>query len=80
MKITFPDLPPIGLAVCLDSQRFDLVAVEPHRKLDGTDTRLLVWRSECATCGAGFTSRSPSYSLPQSRRCEQHRAPGKKVK
>lgn len=80
MRVTFPTPPAIGFAISIDGQRFDLVALEPHQRRDGAATTLLVWRSECPTCGAGFAGKSPSNSTPQTRRCEQHRAPGKKVR
>lgn len=77
--ITFPSLPPIGLAISHGGQRFDLVDTEDHQRKDGTWTKLLVWQTECATCGEGFMGRSPAHSLPQVRRCEEHRQPGKRV-
>lgn len=80
MKVEFPEQPPIGLAVSLDDQRYDLVDAHDHQKLDGTMTVLLVWQAECATCGEGFLTKSPANQLPGGRRCEKHRQPGKKVR
>lgn len=80
MKIGFAEIPPIGLAVAINGQRFDLMAVEDYTRLDGTPTNLLVWNSDCAECGAPFITKSGSKSLPGVRRCKPHAQPGRKVK
>lgn len=73
MKITFTEIPPIGLAIALNEQRYDLVAIEPYTRLDGQETSLLVWLTECATCGQGCSIKSSARQLPSVRRCEEHR-------
>lgn len=80
MQIGFPAPPPIGLALDINGQRYDLVEHRPHRKRDGSETILLVWQTECSTCGEGFTTASPSTGLPSGRRCLEHHRPGKPVR
>lgn len=80
MKYTFAKIPAIGLAVAANGQRYDLIGHEPHVRQDGVATTLLVWHAECATCGKGFVSRSPSHGMPEVRRCDEHKSPGRKVR
>lgn len=79
MKFEFAMIPPVGLALLIDGRRFDLVGIEGHIRRDGEATKLLVWYGECATCGVGFTAKSPSNRPCEARRCEIHRQPGKRI-
>jgi len=36
-----------------------LVGEEPYTRRDGTTTAVLVWRADCAKCGAPFEIRTP---------------------
>lgn len=80
MEIRFAEIPAVGLSLSIGGQRFDLVEHEDYTRRDGTATVLLVWRSECATCGTGFTTKSPALALPEGRRCAAHHQPGRKVR
>lgn len=73
-------IPPVGLAISINGQRFELIGHEPHVRQDGALTTLLVWQAECLTCGAGFISRTSVARWAEVRRCELHRQPGKRVK
>lgn len=79
-KIRPVGVAPIGLAIEIGGQRFDLVAHEPYRRADGTETVGMVWQSECATCGEGFTAWTIPGRFAEIRRCEKHRQPGKRVR
>ena len=50
---------------------------EPYRRKDGTETRLAVWRSWCAKCGAEFEVTTPEgvVAAEQSHRLETRRCP-----
>lgn len=72
-------LPPIGLAIEINGQRFDCVAHAEYPRADGTKVECAVWQAECATCGEGFTSRTIAGRFAETRRCEKHRSPGKRV-
>jgi hypothetical protein len=73
-------LAPVGLAIAVNGQRFDLVAHEPLTLRDGSTVPAMVWRAECAECGEGFTSRTIAGQFAGTRRCEKHRQPGKRVR
>ena len=62
-------------------QVYRRVADVAHTRVDGTLTALTTWASHCATCGAPFTTRSPTFenTFAPTRRCEPHRKPGIKV-
>lgn len=46
MQIGFAEIPPKGLAIDINGQRFDLVDVEDYQKADGTESKLLVWQAD----------------------------------
>lgn len=77
--VTFAEVPPVGLAITSNGQRYDLVGFDDHTKADGSLTKLARWRSECVTCGEPFETRCPSSRLPDNRRCHAHRQPGRRV-
>ncbi len=79
MKFAFAETPAVGTAITIDGQRFDLVAIEPHRRVDGSMTKLLVWSGNCAVCDTAFIGKSPSTAMPGNRRCGAHQARGKRV-
>ena len=80
MKIEFGDLPPIGVSVAINGQRYDLASIEDYVRVDGQPSNVLVWQADCAECGAPFLSKSGSRAFPSIRRCDEHRLPGRKVK
>jgi hypothetical protein len=62
-------------------QRYELVGRVPHTCRDGRQTELLVWRGECARCGAPFEFGTPAGAAKFSpnRRCQRHKRPGGRV-
>ncbi len=70
----------VGFEIGVNGQRYRLTAVEPHTKRDGSVTELLVWQTECAQCGCAMVTRSPSNRAPDTRRCDLHKAPGRRVR
>jgi hypothetical protein len=79
MRVLFFEPPPQGFGIVIDGQEFRLRGYEPHTKIDGSRTVLGLWVSDCAECGSTFTTKTPSLSAPDSRRCPKHKAPGKRV-
>jgi hypothetical protein len=59
-------------------QVYVCMGVEPYERLDGTTTKLAVWRSACADCGQLFLVRLPAKArrFDPNRRCPAHRRPG----
>lgn len=80
MKFEFINPPTIGFTMSMDGQRFDLVNVVDHQKRDGTVMQLNVWRSQCPVCKSAFIGKSPRRKFPGTRRCEDHRQPGVRVR
>ena len=78
-RITFETEPADGFAIAIDGQRYEAIGVVEHVRLDGEPTRLVIWQSRCAECGARFEFKTSAHSLPQNRRCDEHRRPGVKV-
>jgi hypothetical protein len=70
----------IGIVVELEGQRYELIRFGPHITKAGRETMLAVWQTACAECGAEFGARQPAGSVEFSRRCTQHRQPGKRVR
>lgn len=80
MNVVAPvGLPPIGLSITINGQRFDCTGHEPYTRKDGQAAVLAVWQAECATCGAGFKSKTTEGRFAETRRCADHRAPGRRV-
>jgi hypothetical protein len=63
-----------------NGQRYEMLSVKEHACRDGHLTLLALWRSNCAECDCAFTFQAPSHVQPANRRCELHKAPGKRVK
>jgi hypothetical protein len=65
-----------------DGQQYELIGGHPHTRLDGTETRLAVWRSHRAACGEPFEMKTPLRlrRFVPNQRCPQHRRPGVRVK
>jgi hypothetical protein len=65
-------------------QEYLLIADEPYVRKDGRKTKLWIWRTECPECSESFyvKTRANVTRTPKSmrRRCDLHRAPGKRVK
>jgi hypothetical protein len=78
--ITLAGVAPIGLAVEVNGQRFDLIGHEAYQTKAGAMTTLAIWQAECATCGEGFTTKAAPSRWPERRRCDLHTQPGKAVR
>lgn len=70
---------PVGSAIEINGQRYDLVRHEDYVRQDGAITVLSVWHAECAECGVGFSCRSAPKRWPEQRRCDLHKAPGRRA-
>jgi hypothetical protein len=79
MRVEFLTTPPIGTALMLDDQRYELTAVEPYIRKDGTASRLLTWVAQCPDCGGEFAVMTGLKSKDLARRCPEHRQPLKRV-
>lgn len=63
-----------------NGQRYEFVREEDYqRKSDGKWIKLPVWSSLCAECGARFEVKTVGTFAP-SRRCQEHRMPGRPVR
>lgn len=80
LKITPAGLLPIGSAIALDAQRYELIA-HGWFESEHTSCPAMVWRSVCAEpgCEQSFTTKSLECHWPGTRRCERHRKAGKRV-
>jgi hypothetical protein len=62
-------------------QRYSLVGHRPYTNRHGYQVTLEIWRSQCAECGTWFeTTRSARCAkFERGRRCQNHKAPGRRV-
>lgn len=72
-SFAFAEPPPIGIAVTIAGQRYDLVDAEPYRRQDGEDAEISVWMATCRGCGREFLSKSPRLRFPEVRTCAECR-------
>lgn len=70
-----------GDRIVYDEQAYECVGFEPYIRKDGEQIELLVWTSECVTCGAPFRMRIARSILKPgfTRRCPEHKS-GVRVK
>lgn len=80
MRVLLNWMPPIGAAVVVGDHRYEFVGHHFHQKRDGSVTKLWDWRGSCAACGRPFDCSSPEGVVAETRRCEDHRAPGKRAR
>lgn len=77
------DLPspfPDGMEWVFSGQRYRPLGVRDHVKLDGSATKLIDWQTACPGCGTVFSlSTGLSFNWP-TRRCQDCKRPGVKVK
>lgn len=78
-KINFANQPDIGTVLMKEGQRYEVIALEPHIRTDGTMTTLIVWQSHCAETGHPFEFRTGLKTKYINRRCKQHSKPGNAV-
>ena len=74
--INFRILPLPGTVLMYEGQRYVAVGSRLHRKADGAEVPLILWRSHCATCGAPFECGTALKALNPNRRCPAHHKPG----
>ncbi len=57
------------------------IGIEPYTRVDGSTTKLALWRSACAECGRPFICRAPATArrFEPNRRCKAHQQPGVRV-
>ncbi len=77
--INFRQPPPTGTILMKEGQRYEVKALEPHTRKDGSKTTLIVWQSHCAETGHPFEIRTGLKCKYVNRRCKQHGKPGKPV-
>ena len=63
-------------------QRYILAGHRPYTTRHGHQITLEIWRSQCTTCATWFettvSTRAKKFQL--SRRCKDHKAPGRRVR
>ncbi len=67
---------PVGSAITVNGQRFDVLDIEPYVTKAGAQSQVVIWKSECLDCGEGFTEKLSVLKWPQARRCHLHRKKG----
>jgi len=77
--LDFASPPAVGTVLKLDDQRYELTAVEPYTRGDGSASSLLTWRSSCPICGSPFDVNSGLKAGGIARRCAEHRNAAKPV-
>lgn len=77
--IDFAVAPKIGTKISLDGQAYRLVETRGHRRLDGSDTSLLVWESRCPVCDVNFVAVTGLAQKSLNRRCKDHTKPRKPI-
>jgi hypothetical protein len=75
-EISFTSFPKVGTILMREGQRYELIALEPHRRTDGKMTTLLVWETYCAETGHPFQTKTCMKTKAINRRCRQHSKPG----
>jgi len=67
---------PIGAIFLIGRQLYELIDAEPYQRADAKWSAVLVWRTQCPTCGDYFTVRTGrAIAITLTRRCERHRKP-----
>jgi hypothetical protein len=77
--INFRILPLPDTVLMLEGQRYVAIGSRLHRKPDGIDVPLIVWRSHCAECGMPFECLTTLKASHPNRRCPEHHSPGTAV-
>jgi hypothetical protein len=71
----------IGMTESWKGQRYELIEFRPHIRRDRRPTVLLIWRSQCPSCGEDFVTATPQRKFKEpTRRCWLHAHPGKRVR
>lgn len=70
---------PDGFAVLHDGQVYRLVGVRDYERVDGTNSAVLTWESDCPECGAVFAVTMGKMFREPRRRCEACVRPGSPV-
>lgn len=77
--IRFTSEPPLGVTVWHDGQAYEIVGVEPYVNRLGEASNLVRWRSNCADCGVEFEMTYGRQVGNFNRRCDAHKAPGRRA-
>lgn len=78
-KFGFDAPPAVGASFDYRGQIYTFTGTVPHVRQDGATIELLAWLSHCAKCGEPFKLSTNPMGGPN-RRCQVHRAKGRKVK
>ena len=68
-----------GQLVTHRGQVYEVVAVKPWKRRDGTPTKVLVWRTRCPDCGGVVEFSTGLMVWSWRRRCDACKKPGKPV-
>lgn len=71
---------PPGFSVVWHGQEYRPLGIRPHTRLDGAETALIDWETDCPICGVVFVISTSILGKEPRRRCEQCKAPGRWVK
>ncbi|WP_439392568.1 hypothetical protein ACRQ5Q_24395 [Bradyrhizobium sp. PMVTL-01] len=71
----------IGDTETYKGQPYRCVDIVDHQRSDGSLTKLKIWETACATCQVVFRFGAPLASdrIWPSRRCDEHKRPGRAV-
>lgn len=78
-RINFRILPAPGTVLMHEGQRYLVTGSDLHTRRDGQSVPIILWESDCATCGKPFQCWSGLRSGSLNRRCPAHHAAGKSV-
>ena len=71
----------VRLGVDYEGQKFVLVGVRSHTRLDGAETVLTDWQAQYPDCGAQFqVTQGAFFRCPPRRRCDDCKRPGVRVR
>jgi ribosomal protein S27AE len=71
---------PFGFHITHDGQQYRPLGTRDYVRVDGQETMLIDWQTECPRCGVTFVITTPlNFGSPR-RRCEECKAPGRRVK
>lgn len=78
-SINFRIIPPTGTTLMLEGQRYVMIGSTLHERSDGTRVPMIIWLSHCPRCGQPFECKTTLKARWPTRRCRQHRQPGRAV-
>lgn len=69
-----------GTIIEINGQEYRLIGFRPHTTKAGREISLAIWHTACAECGVEFDCTQEVGALPGTRRCQEHKAPGRPVR